>query len=343
MRNLFKRKELALHLAFWMLFGSYSYLTHFEHNDKSLKCLLEQLNRLLFSVYVAYINFLFLFPYFYRNKKYVQLALAELALLLSAAISSCFIFKTYVSRCNCGILPCFFNAFLALLTIVILFGCLFIAKKYQQKKTLLEQQEKNRLQTELKFLKSQISPHFLFNNLNTLYSYSLEHSNAVPQIILKMADGLRYMLYESDAERVLLKKEIDYLKNYTDLQSLRNQERLEVNLDIDPKLADSNLYIAPFILLPFVENAFKHSTDNELAHPRINISLSAVGDTLHFYCANSYSEAADRDPQEKKIKSGGIGLENVKKRLKITYAGQYTLEIDKGKDMFTVNLKLTLI
>ncbi|WP_247044213.1 sensor histidine kinase [Allomuricauda sp. F6463D] len=190
-------------------------------------------------------------------------------------------------------------------------------------------------ESELQFLRSQINPHFLFNNLNNLYSYALQESPKTPEIILEMSGVLRYMLYESKEQFVPLKKELEQLNNFILLYKLQIEDRGEVHFDVD-KIEDE-YKIAPLILIVFIENAFKHSQSGQSTDIKIDISVKLKNDTLEFLCKNNYEPGFSLDSVAK-----GIGLKNVKKRLEILYPKKYILQIDEADKSYTVYLKLEL-
>lgn len=205
---------------------------------------------------------------------------------------------------------------------------------------LLKQYELEDLRTainesELKFLKSQINPHFLFNNLNNLYAHAIEQSPKTPDIILELSGVLRYMLYDCKAKYVDLHKEIEQLKNFINVSQLQIEERgtVEFNAELKP-----NYRIAPLIMMVFVENAFKHSTASQAnaIEIKIDVQVSDAGE-LKFYCGNSY----DQESNTQQLASG-IGLENVKKRLNILYPNAHQCSIQSTAHRFEVFLTLDL-
>ncbi len=191
-------------------------------------------------------------------------------------------------------------------------------------------------ESELQFLKSQVNPHFLFNNLNNLYAYAIEQSPKTPEIILELSAVLRYMLYECRAAYVPLSKEIEQLENFTRLSQLQIEERGEVHFQ---KTGSTNgLQIAPLILIVFIENAFKHSQSSLSDKILIDIEVE-IHDSgrLAFRCVNNYQAQSNHDNI-----SHGIGLENVRKRLELIYPGQYNLQIKERDDWYEVNLSIQL-
>ncbi len=206
---------------------------------------------------------------------------------------------------------------------------------------LVKQQEVEKLkaavkESELQFLKSQINPHFLFNNLNNLYAHAIENSPKTPTIILELSSVLRYMLYECRERYVPLTKEIEQLRNFTQLYELQIGDRGVVHFttqNIQP-----GYRIAPLILIVFIENAFKHSQAGQADNIfiEIDIQLSENG-LLDFFCSNTFQRNTNTEKLNK-----GIGLENVKKRLKLLYPGAHRLNIQETENMFEVHLSLKL-
>lgn len=204
----------------------------------------------------------------------------------------------------------------------------------QAKKVLQIQREK--LETELKFLKSQINPHFLLNALNNIYGLSLLKSEQTPEVVMKLSEMLRYMLYESSREQVCLEQEISYINNFISLHQLKTEGQLNVQTDL--KTDGKNVLIPPFLLIPFVENAFKHSKIEDLQKGWINIDLAVQQRQLEFRTTNSCSQQAFT-----KDKTGGIGLKNVKRRLALLFPEKHQLKIQKNNGQFDVQLKIQLI
>lgn len=191
-------------------------------------------------------------------------------------------------------------------------------------------------ESELRFLKSQINPHFLFNNLNNLYSYAIENSPKTPTIILELSAVLRYMLYECRAEYVPLGKEVEQLEHFTRLNELQIEERGTVTFNT--RNISSHYEIAPLILIVFIENAFKHSQagQSENIHIMMSVEVSEAG-KLHFHCVNNFQRTAARDHL-----TAGIGLENVRKRLALIYPEAHQLEIQESENRYEVSLSIQL-
>lgn len=191
-------------------------------------------------------------------------------------------------------------------------------------------------ESELQFLNSQINPHFLFNNLNNLYSYAIKNAPETPKIILELSEVLRYMLYDCKASQVSLSREIEQLTNFINLGKLQIKDRGMVKLDTKGHLNDYK--IAPLVLIIFVENAFKHSTSSQSDHINIKIQLSVnQSGIMNFICQNSFEEESNVESL-----SSGIGLENVKTRLELLYPNVHELRITRQEGLYRVELMMDL-
>jgi hypothetical protein len=190
------------------------------------------------------------------------------------------------------------------------------------------------LVSELAFLRSQISPHFIFNVINSVVALSRFKAELVEPTLIELSKLLRYMLYISDEEKVTLVDKAGYLRSYVGLQKLRFQDVVKINLDFD--IAEPEKTVEPMLLIPFVENAFKHGT-GDVADPAIDICMKSDDKTLTLSVQNTYN------PHEpNKDESHGIGLPNVKRRLELLYPGSHTLDISQKNNIYKVNLQIQL-
>lgn len=195
------------------------------------------------------------------------------------------------------------------------------------------------LQAELNFLKGQLHPHFLFNSLNNLYALSLDNAPQTPGIILGLSNILRYVLYECTAEQVLLKRDIEVLNDYIELEKLRYEDRLELNVNICDNVG--NIEIAPLLMLPLVENAFKHGAAETTDTPWINVELCASYSNLAFKISNSKPEQCFENNDGQKHR-GEIGLLNLRKRLELLYPGKHSFRYFDESDCFIAELNVQL-
>ena len=206
----------------------------------------------------------------------------------------------------------------------------------KQKEYLTETNEML-LENELKYLRSQIQPHFFFNTLNNLYSLTIDKSDKAPDLILKLSDLMKYFLYETGKEFQTLENEISHIQDYIEIEKLRYDENLKVNFNINSKT--KKVIVKPLILIPLVENAFKHGARNSKKNGYITIDLNATSNLLDFRIENSFEKPT------KKIKAqiGGIGLTNLKKRLDLNYGPDFfNLDIIKEKNKYIAHLKIKL-
>ncbi len=215
--------------------------------------------------------------------------------------------------------------------------CIKLVIDWIKQRELLAYTNKMLLENELKYLRSQIQPHFFFNTLNNLYSLTIDKSDKAPNLILKLSDLMKYFLYETGKEFQTLDKEIIHIKNYIEIEKLRYNQDLKVKLNIKGKLKTTK--IRPMLLIPLVENAFKHGARNSKKNIFINIDLLVTSKIIHFRVENSFSK------QTKPITAqrGGIGLSNIKKRLEINYGLEnFSFNTFDEKNKYIADLKINL-
>ncbi|MBS1731316.1 MAG: histidine kinase [Bacteroidetes bacterium] len=203
---------------------------------------------------------------------------------------------------------------------------------FKQKDWLNAQQEK--VTAELQLLKAQVHPHFLFNTLNNIYSFSLENSPKTPGLILKLSNLLSYMLYDCRSAEVRLGKELDIIKNYIELEQERYGNKIDISWNVNGDVQD--IFIAPLLLIPFIENAFKHGTSEQIEKSWLTVDISVKENKLKAKIANSKNEFALHS-------KNGIGIENVKKRLAFIYPEQHELKINEESNFYVVSLTIQLI
>lgn len=223
-------------------------------------------------------------------------------------------------------------------TVVVVLIVFFLSTIMRETSELYKQErkrkdmEKEKLVSELSFLKSQVNPHFLFNSLNGIYALAMKKSDITPTAVLQLSDLMRHMLYESEKESIDLEKEIKYLENYIDLQRLRLPKDANIEFNVNGKIKGKQ--IEPMLFIPFIENAFKHGVVSHGVDIRINIDIK--DNVLNMEVTNKISTAKSKDSVS------GVGLTNVKKRLDLLYENNYKLDFDKANGVFVVNLKLNL-
>ncbi len=331
--------KLLLHIIAWAIIFLLPFIfsPEYQHNsgrtERENEFLYLNTVTKVFWVLLFYLNTVFLIPKFLYRRKYMIFALLQLLLFVAIMgihgvffelIVSDWPFNFYSSSAH--------NMVPFLFTVLVSIAFKTVSDRLKTERVASEKQREN-LRTELSFLRSQISPHFLFNVLNNIVALVRMKSEELEPTILKLSSLMQYMLYETDEEKVLLKSEVDYLKSYIDLQQQRFGNRLTLKLQMD--IEEDWHAIEPMLLIPFVENAFKHGTGMVKA-PVIEITLKAADNELLFVVRNMYIEL-----DEAKDKDSGIGLANVKRRLELLYGKHHRLTIDKANEWFAVSLQLT--
>jgi LytS/YehU family sensor histidine kinase len=195
-------------------------------------------------------------------------------------------------------------------------------------------QQRTSFETRLKLLRNQLHPHMLFNSLNTIYGLSLQQSDKTPGLILNLSNMLDYMLYQCDTDKIILKKEIEFLKNYIEIEKHRFSEDLHLNIEWPE--GDDQYLIAPLLLLPIVENCFKHTRHIRDISPEIYIECLIRNGKLHFVTRNSYRK------NEKSSETEGIGIRNLKERLALLYPGKNDLKNSIQNNQYIAELILEL-
>lgn len=285
---------------------------------------------------IVYLNLQILFPRFLEKGKYFWYGITVLFLIAFGAGFYIllfdkwidYIFQDYYFIAYYG----FWDISLYLVIYVSLTSLLRLARGWFR----LQEMEKEASLAELKALRSQINPHFLFNSLNSIYSLARKNSPMVPEKVLQLSDLMRHIIYESDGEQVLLDKEVEMIKNYIELQNLRSSDENKIELTIIGETSSKR--IAPLIFLPFVENSFKHGLKGGGANSPVKIKIDASGPTLYFETENNIG--SKQDVVDNKFK--GIGIENAKKRLELIYPGQHSLVVSENKNTFKVALLVQL-
>ena len=346
-------RPLARHLLFWLFAGALLtliYGTAFKHYGLGFIVILT-----LLPVHMAYFYLMvrWVLPHFVFTGKYVPAIVVTIVIMFTIAVIyrlteiivvNPFMYDFYLQR-NFKVtwpelsltrwqqlmLPTDFMNALERTNVVVWIG---ISLKFV---SLWFERRQAALRAELDALKAQLHPHFLFNSLNNVYAFALDNSPRTPETILRISSILRYVLYEGSVSRVSLKKEIEVLESYIELEKIRYEERLELNLNVRGTVNTQE--IAPLLMLPLVENAFKHGASETMGTPWINIDLLVNGAEFTFKVSNSKP-----DTRAKTLQPPGthIGLSNVQKRLHLLYTGKHTFRVHDEEDVFVVELKLTL-
>jgi len=332
--------QIFWHIFLWMLLVGFFMVL--AHNDAKLALddlLVIFLLYPIINITLFYLNYLVLIPRFLDTKKYGIYAASIVGALIFYGFVKygvALFFKQYILMRVKGQVTGFGHYFVSTVVTSLVFLFLSAVLKFTVDWFLNERKQRDletqRLSAELAFLKSQINPHFLFNSLNSIYSLAYQRSETTPDAILKLSEIMRYMLYESNDNKVDLEKELQYLQSYIDLQKIRFGNKAYIDFKVQGKV--ENQQIAPLLLIAFIENAFKHGVANNPLTP-IRLLIDVDESHLHFYMQNK-KHMNNRDTL------GGIGLNNVQRRLNLLYPGKYNLVVNDEIDTYTVELSLVL-
>lgn len=342
-----KRFRIIFHLLFWISYLIvFTFQSGYTRSDYFLT-FISYCFYLPVIIFATYFNIYFTIPHFLLAKKYKTFIIVTLisALIFVILQRSIIVYimspllytpeviasiKSYGVFYPSLMLSNMFSIYMvvAVAAFIKLLKIWFVEQQRQK------EFETERLEAELNFLKAQIHPHFLFNLLNNLYSLTLHKSDLAPEMILKLSSLLDYMLYQSNSRFVPLEKELELINDFIELEKLRYGNKLNINFNISGK--ENNIEIIPLILFPFVENAFKHGVSNETEKALIDIQVQKNNASLLFNIENSISKDTN-------LKSSGLGLKNVKRRLELIYKKNFDLNISENNNKFTVCLRIDFI
>ena len=336
-----KSTEIFIHILFWLLYIAntiFNYDSYYLADNGMMNILLKQASFFVVVIIIFYINYLLLIPNYLSKRKYWSYLTGVLSLMIISflfyIIQARFLdwyFKSGDFFLNDRLISLPYLVFQTIFYLLISTGSKFTLDWFNNLR-LIDELEREKNLSEIKLLKSQISPHFLFNTLNNLYSLVKRKSDAAPDAVLMLSDLMRYMLKENSMEKIELVKEISYVKSYIELQRLRLSNPNIVQSDI--LIDNATIQISPMLLIPFVENTFKHAditSDDAL----IYFKLELKNEKLFFIVDNMIK---DRNKDE----TTGVGLKNVRRRLELLYPGNHKLDIQNFENKFHVELELNL-
>lgn len=342
--------RILYHFLFWLLAYFFFIIFYGRANrDYSATILFASMLFPLSITTTYFINY-YLIPKFLLTKKYaIFFLLSFYTLVISIWLELLITLSIFIFFSNYQTYKMDPSSFDSVLLFVGLYFIILVATAIKLVRRSFQIQKKNReldnqkLETELKLkeaelklLKAQIHPHFLFNTLNNLYGLTLEKSDDAPNLVLRLSEILDYILYRCNEKRVSLSEEINNLNNYIEIEKIRYSDKLKLNISFPANT--NNLNIAPLIILPFVENAFKHGVSNFPGIAWVKIKISLNENSLIFNIENTKNPNIDKEKNYTK----GIGLSNVKKRLNLMYPEKYILSINDKHETFSVNLTIEL-
>jgi two-component system, LytTR family, sensor kinase len=337
------KKEILLHILFWMIYVLNEAATYpSEYIDKMgfWNIVFKEFAVILVYIVFFYVNYLYLIPRYFSKKKYLRflgfLLILEIITIILFIIDAYFLDWLYDTnnyfvqdRISCLVYLIFQTFFY----LVVSTGARFTRDWFQTQK-LKEELQQYKVSAELALLKYQLNPHFLFNSLNNIYSLIISKSDKLEESILKLSDLMRYILKNTEDEMVPLSEEIKFLQSFTDLQKLRLSKPSIVDFSVTGN--SNKLLIRPMILIPFIENTFKHG-DLVTENAKISIGIDILNKTINLNVSNRIAES-----NQTKDSISGIGIPNVRRRLEILYSGRYSLNINSQNGYFKVELSLVL-
>jgi two-component system, LytTR family, sensor histidine kinase AlgZ len=337
-----KHRILLIHLSFWCLYFSFFYYQiTFPRRGEEVnysRAFFDASTHVLMMAALSYLNYFYLLPRFLIHKNLLKY-LFEFIVPFSVIVTLHILLKRHIyvdlgesKRFLYGSKFILQHATTTLF-IAIFVGMLKFAEDWLELETKRKELENEKLTAELTFLKAQINPHFLFNTLNNLYYLAFTNSPNTTEVIAKLSQMMRYMIYDSNHEKVILSKEIEYIENYISLEKLRLNNQIPITLKVE---GDANqVKIVPLILITFLENAFKHGVSNNSKDAYISINLLIQNKELIYTVENSKLEKNNHE-------KSGIGLQNVKRRLDLSYHQKCHLEVTDTEKEYKIVLTLDI-
>ncbi|MBV9962543.1 MAG: histidine kinase [Parafilimonas sp.] len=346
-------ERLYRHILFWIAYYCFeliAFIHPFLERTTFKKWLVVELVEtfchVTIQIFFCYMVIYFLWPKFLDKKKYFSFGLGILLLLILLNgiyyVEHISIFKSLHDYAGMpfwkGTPLILWFGFISTLSLTPKSTSVAIAikllKRFYNKLQENQQLTRENANAELQLLKAQIHPHFLFNTLNNIYAFTLNKSMQAPQLVMNLSDTLQYMITDCEADMVLLDQELKMINDYVDLEKVRYGNRLDFAIEIVGDTA--NKKIVPLLMIPFIENSFKHGASKMLRDAWIKLSIQADENVLHFTLTNN------KPAQEIIAEKGGIGLSNVQKRLELLYPQQHLLTIESTTHTFTVNMQVPL-
>ena len=330
---------ISIHLLFWIMLSVLIVLVFVRAISDFEIAIGAGTISIIGFVMLVYGHLFWLLPKYFKTKKYHFYISGLLILVLLTSAFRFFAGQFLASHMNWNIetafTPSFFGTmFFSGFFILMLSLPLWLVDSWFKKGELEQELKTYQLEAELRFLKAQVNPHFLFNALNNIYSLSFTESKKTPEMILKLSDMMSYMLYDCKSEQVKLTSEIEYLHNYIVFQQLKKDG--EYNIEFKTSGDLDYLYITPMLFIPFFENAFKHGNLNNTQEGWMKSYLKVENNNLQFQMSNSFEQ------KHKKAAKSGVGLENIRERLLLLFPNQHEFNIESDENIFKIDLTLKL-
>jgi len=337
---------LVVHLAFWCAYFSFFfYQISFQDDDQNsyLRLLADALAHVSIIAAASYMNYFYFLPRFLKHKKLTRYFLEFIIPFFLFHVFLIYIKRQiYVDSGDIRRIEVvysskfFIKSFISAFFIVLFVGMLKFVEEWFELEAKKKEVENEKLIAELRFLKAQINPHFLFNTLNNLYSLAFTNSPNTTEVIAKLSKMMRYMLYDSNHNKVPLSKEIEYIENYISLEKLRLNHQIPIDFEVKGDI--NQVMIVPLVLITFLENAFKHGVNGNDPTSWVKVMLHVNGKTCTYTVENSTLSKLNSSARE----SSGIGLQNLKRRLELSYPDGYQLNVENKDSKHSIQLKIDL-
>lgn len=350
--RVFMQKRILYHISFWVAYVLFkSYLNYSTSPDAEqgistlqlfIDSLVPQLVYLVVKIPLVYALFGIINKYFQRQWSLPKSVLIALLIFAVSTVNYILINHFVILNWYFGYHEPFRMSLLLgsiiYTSFIISFACgiaitIKLIRMNLRQKEVSQEVMKKKLETELNLLKSQINPHFLFNTLNNIYSLAMKKSDDTGPVVMKLSKLLRFMLYESEKERILISEEVKLLEDYIELERIRYNDRLSLTISI--AISNPNASITPLLLLPLIENAFKHGASESMKTVFIEVAISEQNNKLKASVKNS------KERNALPVDCGGIGLKNVRRQLELTY-NDFSLDVKNEEHLFQVDLEINL-
>jgi two-component system LytT family sensor kinase len=332
-----KRYSYIFQVCFWFMMMALQLAMATNFLEFKLALLLSAVNMLI-AMAKFYTNTLWLFPSFFEKKRYGLYVLINLGVLIFLShvfvkVDGVIMLGNRLQEPPHGFPPIFqYVRMFSMLIFVYFISLVFsLMQKVQVQDTAEKQLAKEKSDTEIRLLKAQINPHFIFNSLNNIYSLTYSKSDQAPDAVLKLSEMLRYVYYDCNRDEVTLAAEIEYIRNYIAFQQMKSSHTQ--NIDLLTENINESFRIAPMLFIPFVENAFKYSKIEDEQGAWVRMKLTTGDKNLCFKVSNTHPENGQKA-------GSGMGIENVRNRLALTYPGAFELDIKDEEGVFEVQMKI---
>jgi sensor histidine kinase YesM len=337
---LHKTARIALHLVFWFCAWFFFFFYYKRYSEVNSYTLLASFINLVVAIATVYTFNYYLIPkILLKNqwKKFIAFAFVAIVLFFYIELLLTLFLVVKLLYAGQSLFPEMVDVVMLLFN---MFFVVFIAiaikfyKRWSEIDIREQKVQKEKVEAELQMLKTQINPHFLFNTLNSIYVLAMKNSEQTANMVMKLSDILDYILYKIDSPRIAISAEIQIIENYIALEKIRFTDRVNLSLSSDFKSED--IQIPPMLIIPFIENAFKHGVAKSLEKSWVKISIQEAGQMMNIAVSNS------KGPNSTKSETGGIGLVNVRKRLDILYRDSYILDISEKINSYDVFLSIPI-